>query len=84
MTRPSPVVFCSRKIMCPDCSPPSTKPPSRILSRTYLSPTEVVSTAIPSRSIALRNPRLHMTVVTTVLFLRTPLSRMSIAQIASI
>jgi len=38
VTTPSPVVLCSEKITCPDCSPPRVYPWRSISSRTYRSP----------------------------------------------
>lgn len=69
---PSPVVACLLKMICPDCSPPSTYPLATIASLTYLSPTVVTHTSMPSRFIALNNPMLDMIVTTTVLFCRRP------------
>ena len=69
---PSPVVACLLKMICPDCSPPSTYPLATIASLTYLSPTVVTHTSMPSRFIALNNPMLDMIVATTVLFCRRP------------
>ena len=69
---PSPVVACLLKMICPDCSPPSTYPLATIASLTYLSPTVVTHTPMPSRFIALNNPMLDMIVATTVLFCRRP------------
>ena len=72
LSSPSPVVFSSRKITCPDCSPPRLAPISRILSSTYLSPTFVCSICMPFFSPMRKNPRLLITVATIVFLFSLP------------
>src|SRR5215213_1170626 len=43
VTTPSPVVTCSERITCPDCSPPMEAPSRPMASATCLSPTSVTS-----------------------------------------
>src|ERR1035441_5216439 len=52
VSSPSPVVAKWLKITWPDCSPPSAAPARTISSSTYLSPTGVRSSRMPSRSSA--------------------------------
>ena len=52
VSTPSPVVARSRKIRCPDCSPPSDQPWSSRASNTYRSPTCVWCTRTPASAIA--------------------------------
>ena len=49
---PSPVGKSSRKIVCPDCSPPRLAPRATIFSWTYLSPTLVRTSPMPCSSRA--------------------------------
>src|ERR1035437_6778145 len=74
---PSPVVAIRRKMMCPDCSPPRANPSASRAARTWRSPTGVSFTVIPRCSMASLNPRLVMTVTTTVLPANWPRSARS-------
>src|SRR5438105_3749062 len=66
VSSPSPVVASpSRKMMCPDCSPPSTAPLFCISLSTYLSPTGARSRRIPSRRSTASSPMFDMVVPTT-------------------
>ena len=66
MRIPSPVVARWRKTMWPDCSPPRASPSASSAASTWRSPTGVSRTAMPRSAMARRNPRLVMTVTTTV------------------
>ena len=79
---PSPVCANCRIMMWPDCSPPNTKFSRCILSNTYRSPTAVVTTVIPNFSIARINPRLLITVPTTVECVRAPALCKELARMA--
>ena len=61
---PSPVIRCSAKITCPDCSPPSARPRRCISSITYLSPTGQRTMAMPRSRSAISRPMLLITVAT--------------------
>ncbi len=81
---PSPVVWWFKKIRCPDASPPSTAPFSRIISRTYRSPTLLTPGSIPISRRATKKPKLLITVAITRLFSSRPCSLYHFAQIAII
>ena len=81
---PSPVVWWSKNIMCPDPSPPIRAPLASISLRTYLSPTLVVTCSMPSPLKASPRPILLMTVLTTKLLASRPSSFMTLAQTLSI
>ena len=67
VSRPSPVVESpSRKMMWPDCSPPSVAPVLSISSSTYLSPTLARSMRMPDFFSAISRPIFDMVVETTV------------------
>ena len=80
---PSPVFALSRRIICPDCSPPILYPPFCISSRTYLSPTFVVVATIPLAFANLKKPRLVITVTTQVLLFSVPSAFINFEKIAS-
>ena len=79
---PSPVVLCSRKIRCPDCSPPKEKPPLRIVSTTYRSPTWQRIRRPSIFCMASSSPMLLITVATNVFLRSLRLSSRSCAQMA--
>ncbi|MBA7708864.1 hypothetical protein ES703_117768 [subsurface metagenome] len=81
---PSPVVWCSLKIIWPESSPPITLSCFIISSSTYLSPTFVVTFLIPIFLNATESPKLLIIVVTTVLFFSIPSSFNFFAHIAII
>ena len=67
VSSPSPVVASpSRKMMCPDCSPPSVAPVFIISSKTYLSPTLARSIRMPESRNAISRPIFDIVVATTV------------------
>ena len=66
VSRPSPVVDSpSRKMTCPDCSPPRVAPDFSISSSTYLSPTLARSMRTPELRSAISRPMLDIVVATT-------------------
>jgi hypothetical protein len=72
VSNPSPVDKKSRKITCPDGSPPNTAPVLRMPCHTCLSPTAVTSERNPNASNARKRPKLLMTVTTTVFVFKRP------------
>src|SRR3984885_4858932 len=72
VSRPSPVVLCEGKRICPDCSPPRVALCWRIICNTYLSPTGARSMRIFVVPSAASRPIFDIVVATTVLSLSSP------------
>ena len=78
---PSPVVARSRKMMCPDCSPPRTASSRSIASNTWRSPTGVRTSLPPAARTARSRPPLLITVTTRTLLRSVPAASRASAQI---